>query len=68
MHFEWWTTVEIPFELIEINQNDFFDVLMANFYKCGIGTSIPHFLSWSHISANMPYFHLTEYFGEFYLN
>jgi hypothetical protein len=63
-HFEWELTVEIPFEMIDIQSNKFPEVLMANFYKCADGTSVPHYLSWSHIATEMPDFHRPEFFGE----
>ncbi|HEY5591765.1 MAG TPA: carbohydrate-binding family 9-like protein, partial [Paludibacter sp.] len=55
-NFEWKLTVEIPFELIDIQSDNLPEMLMANFYKCGDGTSIPHYLSWSHISTDTPDF------------
>jgi hypothetical protein len=36
----------------------------ANFYKCGDDLSQPHFVTWNHISAPKPDFHLPEFFGE----
>lgn len=65
-NFEWKLTVEIPFELIDIQSDNLPEMLMANFYKCGDGTSIPHYLSWSHISTDTPDFHRPEYFGIIY--
>ena len=62
-HFEWKLTVEIPFNVIDIQSNKLPAVLMANFYKCGDGTSIPHYLSWSHINTETPDFHQPAYFG-----
>lgn len=63
-HFEWELTVEIPFETMEIPYENLPKTLQANFYKCGDGTSEPHYLSWSHIATEMPDFHCPEFFGE----
>jgi len=65
-NFEWKLTVEIPFTVINVQSDRLPEMLMANFYKCGDGTSIPHYLSWSHISAAEPDFHRPEYFGIIY--
>lgn len=65
-NFEWKLTVEIPFELIDIQSDNLPEMLMANFYKCADGTTIPHYLSWSHISTDQPDFHRPEYFGIIY--
>lgn len=62
--FEWKLTVEIPLYIIDIPNNRLPDVLMANFYKCGDGTSIPHYLSWSPVSTEIPDFHQPAYFGK----
>lgn len=35
----------------------------ANFYKCGDGLDVPHFLSWSDIQSDEPDFHLPQFFG-----
>lgn len=63
-NFEWKLTIEIPFETIGIEANHLPQEMMANFYKCADGTSVPHYLSWSHISTLQPNFHCPEYFGE----
>lgn len=36
----------------------------ANFYKCGDGLPMPHFLSWNKIDSPTPNFHLPDFFGE----
>jgi CRISPR/Cas system-associated endonuclease/helicase Cas3 len=66
-NFEWKLTVEIPFEIIDIQPDNLPVMLKANFYKCADGTSIPHFLSWSIISTQAPDFHQPEFFGSIYL-
>jgi hypothetical protein len=63
-HFEWELTVEIPFEVMGIDINKLSETLLANFYKCGDGTAVPHYLSWSHIATETPDFHRPEFFGE----
>jgi hypothetical protein len=35
----------------------------ANFYKCGDGTSHPHWLTWSPVQAPSPNFHIPDQFG-----
>jgi hypothetical protein len=65
-NFEWKLTVEIPFSLIGIQIDVLPPAIKANFYKCGDKTSIPHYLSWSHISTDTPDFHCPVYFGLIY--
>ena len=67
-HFEWELTVEIPFEIMEIPLGNLPATLRANFYKCGDSTSVPHYLSWSHITTDKPNFHSPEFFGYLKLN
>lgn len=62
--FEWKLTIEIPLFLIGAIPGKIPDKLNANFYKCGDGTSTPHYLSWSLISTETPDFHRPEYFGD----
>ncbi len=57
----WNLTVAIPLELIGLEPGDRF---MANFYKCGDETAIPHYISWSEIGTDTPDFHRPEYFGQ----
>jgi hypothetical protein len=38
-------------------------VWKANLYKCGDGTSHPHWLTWSHVDHPTPQFHVPESFG-----
>lgn len=42
-------------------------VLFANFYKCGDGLPVPHFVSWNPIYTEQPDFHRPECFGELVL-
>lgn len=66
-NFEWKLTVEIPFEVIDIQNENLPEMLRVNFYKCADGTAVPHYLSWSHIATETPDFHCSEFFGILYL-
>lgn len=37
--------------------------MRGNFYKCGDGLSVPHFVSWTKIKTPKPSFHAPEFFG-----
>jgi len=65
-NFEWKLTIEIPFLVMNIPSDNLPEILMGNFYKCADETSVPHYLSWSHISTNQPDFHRPEFFGTIY--
>ncbi len=56
----WSLTVAIPLELIGLKSGSQF---MANFYKCGDKTKVPHYISWSPIKAPVPDFHLPGFFA-----
>lgn len=63
---EWYLGFHIPFALFERYKNmDYKNIdgteWRANFYKCGDGTSHPHWASWSPVSKLN--FHLPECFG-----
>lgn len=60
----WELSVEIPFEVMEVDPKSLPALLRGNFYKCGDKTSHPHFLSWNPIVAPQPDFHRPECFGE----
>lgn len=62
--FEWELTVEIPFELIGINNDKLPEKLLANFYKCAGKTDSPHYVSWNPVKTEKPDFHRPEFFGE----
>lgn len=62
--FEWELTVEIPYKLIGINNNQLPEKLLANFYKCADKTDSPHYVSWSKIKTDKPDFHQPDFFGE----
>ena len=36
----------------------------ANFYKCGDGLKVPHFVSWAPVGTPVPDYHRPEYFAE----
>ncbi len=36
----------------------------ANFYKCGDGLSVPHFVTWAPISTEKPDYHRPEFFAD----
>jgi hypothetical protein len=42
-------------------------IMRGNFYKCGNGTTRPHYGCWSPIKLSEPDFHCPEYFGTFHL-
>ena len=42
------------------------DRILANFYKCGDETPLPHFASWMPIEAPQPDFHRPEFFQPLY--
>jgi hypothetical protein len=37
--------------------------MRGNFYKCGDGLTVPHFVSWTKIKTEKPSFHAPEFFG-----
>lgn len=63
---EWSLELEIPFALIT-EQGGVPERLLANFYKCGDKTAVPHFLSWNPVEVPRPDFHRPEFFGELIL-
>lgn len=56
----WSLTVAIPLDLIDLHAGSQF---LANFYKCGDKTKIPHYISWSAIATPVPDFHQPGYFA-----
>ena len=57
----WSLTVAIPLSLIGLEPGSHF---MANFYKCGDKTKIPHYISWSAIGTPTPDFHQPLWFKQ----
>ncbi|OIP85128.1 MAG: hypothetical protein AUK44_00430 [Porphyromonadaceae bacterium CG2_30_38_12] len=64
--FEWELTVEIPFQLIDIDAENIPEKIRANFHKCADDTDSPHFVSWMPIHSPQPDFHRPEFFGDIY--
>lgn len=61
--FAWNLLVAIPLDLIGLKLDNLPTLLKGNFYKCGDKTSAPHFLSWSPIELEKPFFHCPQFFG-----
>jgi hypothetical protein len=64
-HTEWQITLAIPWEAFfkhELNPDSGIKT-RGNFYKCGDGLSVPHFVSWTKIKTEKPNFHAPEFFG-----
>ena len=59
----WTLLVGIPLALIELDLSRE-HARRANFYKCGDKTPMKHYASWNPIVAEVPAFHLPEFFGE----
>jgi hypothetical protein len=57
---EWTLTIAIPLCLIGLDAGSRF---MANFYKCGDKTIVPHYISWSPIGTPAPDFHQPGFFA-----
>lgn len=65
---EWVIGIRLPFGLIRKYAPVFVPpapgaVWRANFYKCGDGTSVPHWLTWSPVDSPHPDFHRPDCFG-----
>lgn len=62
---EWQITIAIPWKAFFMH--DLKPVsgkkMRGNFYKCGDGLSVPHFVSWTKIKTEKPSFHAPEFFG-----
>jgi hypothetical protein len=62
---EWTLTVAISFRVFF--HHDVRDLkgksFRANFYKCGDGLKVPHYVTWSPIGTDQADFHRPEYFG-----
>lgn len=57
---DWSLTVGLPLHILGLEAGSQF---MANFYKCGDETKIPHYVSWAPIYTSVPDFHRPEFFG-----
>jgi len=62
---EWQITMAIPWEVFFKHQlkPEMGSKMRGNFYKCGDGLSVPHFISWTKIKTDKPSFHNPEFFG-----
>lgn len=63
---EWTLSLLLPASIFFHDNIKNFSGLKArgNFYKCGDGLPVPHFLSWTPITNPTPNFHLPEFFKE----
>jgi hypothetical protein len=64
--FEWEMTIRIPVECFAFSALKSLNGLKsaANFYKCGDGTSEPHYVTWNPIKTENPDYHRPEFFGK----
>lgn len=62
---KWEITVAIPWKVFFNHELTFVkgSKMRGNFYKCGDGLSVPHFVSWTKINTPNPSFHAPECFG-----
>ncbi len=67
----WTAELFLPLAAVEtlFGRGDFVpgEALRGNFYKCGDGTSLPHYGMWSPVLTEEADFHRPEYFGELVL-
>jgi hypothetical protein len=63
--FSWTITMAIPLNVFfhhdvkELKGK----VFRANFYKCGDGLSVPHYITWNPVRTEAPDYHQPEFFG-----
>ena len=57
---DWSLTIGLPLDLLDLKPGCEF---LANFYKCGDQTKVPHYLSWAVITTPTPDFHRPEFFA-----
>ncbi len=63
----WHITLVIPVTALFTDKFASWDEIRSarcNFFKCGDGLSMPHFLSWAPIQAEKPNFHTPQFFRE----
>ena len=67
-NFEWEIMIRIPIEVMSYSDLKSLGGLkaMANFYKCGDETSIPHYVTWNPIKTEEPDYHRPEFFGKIF--
>lgn len=65
-NFEWEMMIRIPVVCFAFDNIKSLKDLKAtaNFYKCGDGTSEPHYVTWNPIETENPDYHCPEYFGK----
>jgi hypothetical protein len=63
--YEWWLTVAIPFEVFFHHDSlkPEGKTFRANFYKCGDGLKVQHYLTWNPVGTRFPDFHQPAFFG-----
>lgn len=61
----WEVALAIPCEVFSQTAIQSLDgaKMRANFYKCGDGLPVPHFVSWNAIAVEHPDFHRPDFFG-----
>jgi hypothetical protein len=67
-HFEWELEARIPVLCFMFDEIDNLSGMeaSANFYKCGDGTSEPHYITWNPVKTKNPDYHQLRFFGEIY--
>lgn len=62
---EWQITIAVPWNTFFEHKIEAFSgkKMKGNFYKCGDGLSVPHFVSWTKIKTEKPSFHQPTFFG-----
>lgn len=62
---EWKLDIEIPVEALWHSGLESWNGLKAraNFYKCGDGLSVPHYITWAPIETENPDYHRPEFFA-----
>lgn len=62
----WTLRVDIPFKALWHNNIESLvgAHARANFYKCGDGLAVPHFVTWAPITTEKPDYHRPEFFAD----
>ena len=61
--FSWSVALLVPFDLIGVDPADLPPSLKGNFYKCGDGLTVPHYITWAPIDTPRPDYHRPEFFA-----
>lgn len=64
---EWSLEVKIPPSILGLSKYREGQIISANFYKCGDGLEVPHYVSAFLIETDWPSFHEPNYFESFVL-